>query len=163
MKFRTFKALTIALAICFITPIAVSEESQISIEADAAKFNFNTGERLYEGNVLLQQLNLTVKADRVVITPQEGKSKEYRLEASGSPVELRDLPKNDIGWVNGRANQLIMLSDSGQVELHGDVHFDSSEATVQTQSMYYNSQDGSFETKNVDGSSRTQIQFKGNF
>lgn len=119
------------LACIFLIPVATwglsqDVEEPVNIEADTVVFDNEKGVADYQGNVVMVQGSLEIRADKVNIQAPE--SEITTMVATGSPVRLNQ--KMDDGQlIKGQGNKVtynvknkrIILVDSAKLEQGKDV------------------------------------------
>lgn len=102
--------------------LAGSDDTQqpIHIEADRAKFDEQNGVMTYNGNVLLRQGSIEVRADEVVVYARDGELQ--RVTAQGNPVHYQQ-QRVDEEIVKGVSQRMEYEADTKQVLLLGQAEF----------------------------------------
>lgn len=84
-------------------------EQPVYIEADSAFYDEKTGTSTYTGNVILDQGDLHITADKVIATSNQGKL--VKVVAYGKPVRFKQAPKPGKEAISGVAKQAEYLVD----------------------------------------------------
>ncbi len=129
------------LVLCVsVAGVALAAQAPINISADRASYEGGTG--TYEGNVVLTQGPLSIKASRLVIDEQN--REVNRILALGKPAVLT---QND-GTIRAQANSIeyfvkddqVILTDHALIQQHGSeirgnrIVYDSEKQTVLAES-----------------------------
>lgn len=118
---KIYKTLLIALLLQFSASHALPEDSTqpINITADEAQYNQQTGEGVYNKNVLIKQGSLEIKADNAIFYMENGEL-SY-VKAKGNLIHIQYLPEKDKPWVYGegqnleyypKKNELILMNNA---------------------------------------------------
>jgi lipopolysaccharide export system protein LptA len=81
-------------------------EQPAVIEADEVELDFNTGERIYKGNVVVEQGTLLIKGDKMVV-----KYKEDKMETAtawGNPASFKQRPDGKDQDVLGKGRIIVL-------------------------------------------------------
>jgi len=93
-----FPALTWALS--------TDRDQPAVIEADEAELDFNTGQRIYKGNVVVEQGTLLIKGDKLIVVY---KDEEMETATSwGNPATFKQRPDDKDEDVLGKGRQIIL-------------------------------------------------------
>lgn len=117
------------------------------IGADRYDTDLKTGLTVFEGNVVLTQGTLELKADRAEITQKE--QRIARALISGSPATLKQML--DDGPIDARATQIEYQLDSGQVVLTGAVEIRSPRGTLSGERVEYDLKTGRIQGSSTPG------------
>lgn len=113
--------LLLALLLSAITPAALAEKADsskpIEVNADSAALDQKQGINVFEGNVIVNQGTLSLRADKTVATRDAGG--RQKLVATGSPVQFRQKLDGQREYVDGRAARVDYDSASNTVVLTG--------------------------------------------
>lgn len=129
---RLFGGLTLCLTL-LLSPqfdaqaLPDDREQPISISADSASRDELAGETQYEGNVVLIQGSLEIKADTITIYHQSESAD--LIVAKGKPATMKQTPKLNEAPLNASANKIeyirsedrVKLTDSARVEQDGAI------------------------------------------
>lgn len=153
----TFLSLLLLLT---LSPIGLSLEEdrlkQIDIEADEATFNETQGLTTYSGNVILSQGSLELKAQTMQIY-QTSDQQLKDIKANGtlsSPVSMKQQVRSkegNIEWVKARSNKLIYNMKMNQVKFIGEADIKKGDATIQSDLITYDANNGVFHASNNSG------------
>jgi lipopolysaccharide export system protein LptA len=116
-----YPLLAALLGAALLAPAAHAEkadrEKPVNLEADIVTLDDIRKVSVYQGNVILSQGTLLVRADRVQVTQNaEGLDK---LSATGRPVAFRQKLDGREEFIEGYADRIEFDSVSGQLELIG--------------------------------------------
>ncbi|MEE4380043.1 MAG: lipopolysaccharide transport periplasmic protein LptA [Candidatus Competibacteraceae bacterium] len=81
------------------TALPEDRKQPIRLEADSAQLNQQTGVSVYQGNVVISQGSMRLKADTATFYVNNGRFE--KLEAIGKPVQLRYRPDKDKPEIQG--------------------------------------------------------------
>jgi lipopolysaccharide export system protein LptA len=96
------------------------ERKPITVEADRLEMNNTTGVSRYQGNVVMTQGSLLLRADNVVLHSQ-GKTLQ-RAEASGSPVYIERPDPQSGELMKANAAFMAYQIPEGILEMKGEAH-----------------------------------------
>lgn len=113
----------LCLAACFTSAATWAEKADrtqpITIEADSANLDQQKGQMVYEGNVILTQGSLLLKASKIVATDKG--NGQQQATAVGSPAYFKQRLDAKEGhaaeWVEGQAKRIDYDSSSEEVRL----------------------------------------------
>lgn len=153
--------LTLLLALASAPALAARADLDQQILVDAARqsIDIDKGVVLFEGNVVVRQGTLEIRAASLRIDQSRGKGKEV-LIATGKPVELRQ--KLDDGRpLEASAEQVRYELDSRTLTLSGDAQLKQQDSMVKGDTMRYNLAEGrlSAESAGGDGNKRVTAVF----
>jgi len=116
-----FTILSAVLCTALLAPLAHAEKADrdkpVNLEADTVTLDDIKKISVYQGNVILSQGTLMLRADRVQVTQNaEGLDK---LSAIGRPVAFRQKVDGRDEFIEGFADRIEFDSVSGQLELIG--------------------------------------------
>ncbi|MFO7542291.1 MAG: lipopolysaccharide transport periplasmic protein LptA [Thiobacillus sp.] len=89
----------------------------INLEADAVTLDDLKKVSVYQGNVILSQGTMMMRADRIQVTQKAGELD--RIQASGRPVAFRQKLDGRDEFIEGFANRIDFDSINSQLELIG--------------------------------------------
>ena len=100
---------------------AVNNDSDdpLRINARSVEANEKTGTAVYRGNVILEQGNLSIRADRLEVHSRQNHA-EY-VVATGQPVKLRQLADGQSEEIQAEAKKVEYHVMSRKVDMFGDV------------------------------------------
>jgi lipopolysaccharide export system protein LptA len=94
-------------------------DEPLSINARSVEANEKTGIAVYRGNVILEQGNLSIRADRMETHTRQNIT-EY-VVATGQPVKLRQQADEQNEEIQAEANKVEYHMISRKVDMFGDV------------------------------------------
>ncbi|MFN4237296.1 MAG: lipopolysaccharide transport periplasmic protein LptA [Vogesella sp.] len=113
--------LLLALLLSATAPAALAEKADsskpIEVNADSAALDQKQGVNVFEGNVVITQGTLSLRADKTVTTRDA--SGRQKLVATGNPVHFRQKLDGQTEYVDGRAARVDYDSASNTVILTG--------------------------------------------
>ncbi len=96
------------------------ERSPITVEADRLEMNSASGVSQYQGNVIMTQGTLLLRADQVILHSR-GKTLQ-RAEASGAPVYLERPDPQSGELIKAQAATIDYRIPEGFLEMKGEAH-----------------------------------------
>ncbi|MBQ1783691.1 MAG: lipopolysaccharide transport periplasmic protein LptA [Gammaproteobacteria bacterium] len=161
LRANPFPLLPLLLALSSAPALAARTDLDQQILVDAARqsIDIDKGVVLFEGNVVVRQGTLEIRAAALRIDQSRGKGKEV-LIATGKPVELRQ--KLDDGRpLEASAEQVRYELDSRTLTLSGNAQLKQQDSMVKGDTMRYNLAEGrlSAESAGGDGSKRVTAVF----
>ena len=127
---------------------------QISLVADRATYNDNTGVTTYSGNVLIEQGTLKIQADSIV-AQLNSKREIQTVTASGKPARFQQQINQNKGLAKGEAQKIIYNADTGIVTLTGNAYLNQDGASIRGNVLRYSMNKGDVEAQ---GSSSNRVQ-----
>jgi len=117
-----------ALALAWYAPLARAERADrdkpTQIEADHMTSDEVRRVTIFEGNVVVTQGTITVRADRIVVR-QDGDQLRH-ITATGNPVRFRERADAAGGkpgaWIEGQAKRVEIDERDEKVDLFDDAH-----------------------------------------
>lgn len=105
---QRYIALLILALICAgpVYALQSDREQPAIIEADEVELDFNTGERIYKGNVVVEQGTLLIKGDKMIV-----KYKEDKMETAtawGNPASFKQRPDGKDQDVLGKGSVIVL-------------------------------------------------------
>jgi lipopolysaccharide export system protein LptA len=94
-------------------------DEPLRINARSVEANEKTGTAVYRGNVILEQGNLSIRADRLEVHSRQNQT-EY-VVATGQPVKLRQLSDGQSEEIQAEARKVEYHVTSRKVDMFGDV------------------------------------------
>jgi lipopolysaccharide export system protein LptA len=119
---RRFAFLWLLLLLLAETAAALQSDLQqpITVEADGMDIDEGRKTNTYQGNVVLHQGTITLKADKVTVIQGSKPGESNRVVAEGNPATLQQLPDGKQEYVVGRANHMEYSVDSETLVLTGN-------------------------------------------
>lgn len=113
-------------------------DKPINLEADTVTLDDIKKLSIYQGNVILSQGTLMLRADRVQVTQNaEGLDK---ISASGRPVTFRQKAEGRDEYIEGFANRLEYNGVSSQLELIGQARLRRGSDELRGEQISYNAE-----------------------
>lgn len=91
-------------------------DKPIQVEANHASVDDKQGVNLFEGNVVITQGTLTIRAEAVRV--RQDKAGNQFVAAQGRPIKMRQKLEAAGEWVEGEAQKLDYDNQSGQLKLY---------------------------------------------
>lgn len=101
-----------------ITSGPVVNNKPVTIDADQQEIDIEKNMITFSGNVVVIQDNITVKANKVVITDMQDKNKQ-KITAYGTPVYFKQVSPDPKKTVDGHSEQLIYDVKRNDITLIG--------------------------------------------
>jgi lipopolysaccharide export system protein LptA len=99
--------------------IKSAADEPIRINARSIESNQKTGVAVYRGNVLIEQGQLSIKADRVEIRMRNNRTDV--IHATGKPAILHQLPDAASEEIRAEANQIDYHVSGRKIDMAGEV------------------------------------------
>ena len=93
-------------------------DKPVTVEADTVTLDDIKKVSVYQGNVIISQGTLMLRADRVQVTQRAGDLD--KLSATGRPVTFRQKLDDRDEFIEGAANRIEYDNATGQLELIGE-------------------------------------------
>ena len=141
----------LAVVVLLLARPSLAAQAPINISADRATYEGGTG--IYEGNVVLVQGALSIRADRLIIDEQN--REVNRILALGKPSILT---QND-GTVRAQANSIEYFVKNGQVILTDQAIIEQQGSEIRGNRIVYDSEKQTVlaESDKNDGSERVNM------
>ena len=108
----------------------------INVAADSAKRMEKQGIMQYQGNVILQQGSLIVKADNIRISNNKA-GDIVRISAKGKPVFFEQLPQLDQNKVTASAESMDYWISQDKVSLSGAASLQQGQSSLNSDVIVY--------------------------
>ncbi len=129
-----------------------------TITSNSAEYNQNSGETVFEGNVIVIQGSTKITANKIV-TYTNKKQKLTKAIAFGSaqdPAVYQTVPKKGDAIFKAQATEIKYLPNINKVYLIGNGQLAQQNNTLKSNFIIYNQKTGELQTKKV-GNQRTVI------
>lgn len=115
--------LTLSLLLLPLIAAALPEdrEQPITLEADSAQYDQNTGKSTYQGNVVVTQGSMHLEAAQATVIFKDGSA--TRMEATGKPARFSYRPKRDKPPIQGVGNKVVYNVAEAKVVVTGAAQF----------------------------------------
>ncbi len=149
-----------ALALLLLTPLmamALPEDRELPLDvtADQAEFDELAGIANYQGQVLLRQGSLTIRAEQLTAYLSNGAVE--RLVATGAQAYFEDIPSLEQGQVIGNADTIEWLLGDESMNLSGDAVLTQADNRFSGENVVYRQSDGVIEAQG-DGQQRVEMR-----
>lgn len=140
------------IATCLISSIAQAlpndAQQPISVEADKAFFDQKNGTATYNGNVLVKQGSIVIKAEslNLITNPQNGEFKS--LKATGTPSTFTQTLNENGQIMNASGNHLTYDVGLGELEIHDAGHLQRGDDEITADYIHYLLKTGTFKAEN---------------
>ncbi|MBY0577582.1 MAG: lipopolysaccharide transport periplasmic protein LptA [Burkholderiales bacterium] len=115
------------------------KEKPIQVDADRIQIDDAKKVNTFEGNVVLTQGTLVIRADRIVVTQDEAGNKHAVAYSSGSPVHFRQKREGFDEYVEGEGNRAEYDGKTDTVEFFGNAYVKRAQDIVTGNYISYNS------------------------
>lgn len=135
-------------------------QQQISLVADRATFNEQTGVTTYSGNVIIEQGTLRLQAGTIVAN-LNAKKEISTITATGSPARFQQKTSPSKGLAKGQASKIIYNAETGIVTMVGNALLEQDGSSIRGATLKYSMNKGDIEaigTPNQSGSSNGRVQ-----
>jgi lipopolysaccharide export system protein LptA len=113
-------------------------QQPINIEADSADLDEKTRTVTYQGNVVVRQGSILLKAEKVVLEQSTDDKTGDRFSAFGHPATFRQqMEEGKAKWVKGEARELRYNTKSELLELIGNAWVDRGGDVVRSDRLTY--------------------------
>ncbi len=155
---KTIILLSLILITTNVMSLKTDIEKPVHINADSVLFNKAKGYALYEGNVIIAQGTLEIKASRIEISAPNNEIS--RITAQGKPVSFKQ--KMDDGKIaKGQANKVIYRIKEKQLSLDGNAIMSQNSDKFSSNHIEYSIKTGELKAGNKKnkGKSRVNVIF----
>jgi lipopolysaccharide export system protein LptA len=147
-------SLMLALLLCTTSTIALAEKADsskpIEVNADSASLDQKQGVNVFEGNVVITQGTLNMRAQKTITT--QDASGRQQLLATGSPVYFRQKLDGKNEYVDGHASRVDYDSANNTVVLTGKAQVKRGKDIVNGEQITYNTVTEIYQVKGQGGS-----------
>lgn len=164
MKMCLKQTLAVGLALTISSTVfALPSDRQkpITLVADKATFNENTGINTYTGNVIIEQGTMRLEAGTIVAKLSDKKDIQT-ITATGSPAKFQQKTDPAKGFVKGNAQQILYNAQTGIITLTGNAFLEQDGSSIKGGVLRYSMNKGDIEalgtTPNNSGSSNGRVQ-----
>ncbi len=155
MKFtRRFIELSTLVLLCVgpVHALQSDREQPAVIEADEVELDFNTGERIYKGNVVVEQGTLLIKGDKMVV-----KYKEDKMETAtawGNPASFKQRPDGKDQDVLGKGRIIVLNQIENTLTLTSNASLKQGTDWANGEIIIYNMDTDKMTIKSTGGGSK---------
>ena len=135
--------------------LVTDRDQPISLEADRATFNENTGVTQYSGNVRIEQGTMKLEADNIV-AQLNAKRELQSVNATGKPAKFQQLISQQRGLARGEAQKISYNAETGILSLTGNAYLYQNGSSLRGNSLRYSMNKGDIE---ATGSAGNRVQF----
>ncbi len=153
VKFGLAAALTLAAPLAVALP--EDRNQPIQLEASRGQLDQKTGVSVYEGNVVITQGSMRLTADTATIYVKD--SSFQRMDAVGSPANLRYKPAVDKPEIEGTGKRVEYDVASGKVVLSGGVRVVQGQDVFTGDRVEYDLKDDVIRARGAGGNGRIQF------
>lgn len=153
---KTIKSILVSCFIISISTITYAQSSEnpkinampISIDADNQQIDIQKNTMTFSGNVVIIQDNITIKANKVVITEIQSKE-DQTITAYGQPVLFeQQVQKNDTHYkITGNADKLIYRVKQNDVTMQGNAQIKQKDNYINSNIINYDVQQRKIEAQ----------------
>ena len=150
------KSILVSCFIISISTLSYAESSEnpkinampISIDADNQQIDIQKNNMTFSGNVVIIQDNITIKANKVVITEIQSKE-DQTITAYGQPVLFeQQVQKNDTHYkITGNADKLIYRVKQNDVTMQGNAQIKQKDNYINSNIINYDVQQRKIEAQ----------------
>ncbi|NOZ09741.1 MAG: lipopolysaccharide transport periplasmic protein LptA [Gammaproteobacteria bacterium] len=113
-----------------------SDKNQAAIvDADDIEMDFNTGDRIYTGNVSVRQGSLRLYSDKLVV-----KFKDDALQSAvayGKPARFQQRPDGKDEDVKGKALRIVLDEINNKIHLYNKAEVTQGHNTIKSKEIHY--------------------------
>ena len=145
----------LALVLLCVGPVHALQsdrEKPAVIEADEVELDFNTGERIYKGNVVVEQGTLLIKGDKMVV-----KYKEDKMETAtawGNPASFKQRPDGKDQDVLGKGRIIVLNQIQNTLTLTSNASLKQGTDWANGEIIIYNMDTDKMTIKSTGGGSK---------
>lgn len=150
MKKNPHLLISFILGLLLSCSAVVAQEKRLTVQSDAIRYHANNGNSVFEGNVVVNHGRLNLTADRVELF-QNQQDGDY-IVADGSPVRYVERSEDGRIIIQGKSNQSIYRYDEDEIQLTGDVEFESDGNILRAHHVIYNTESREVHAISNDGS-----------
>ena len=150
MKKNPHLLISFILGLLLSCSAAVAQENRLTVQSDTIRYHANNGNSVFEGNVVVNRGLLNLWADRVELF-QDQKDSDY-IVADGSPVRYVERSEDGGIITQGKSNQTIYRYDEDEIQLTGNVEFQSDGNLLRAYQVIYNTKSREVYAFSDDGS-----------
>jgi lipopolysaccharide export system protein LptA len=154
-----FKSLLgiVSLLIAFGALSLTEDRSQpITIEADSAERNENTGLTEYRGNVIIRQGSVIINADRVSIYYSD--NKVSRIVSLGKPASYQQQQLSDDGLMTARGEIIEYMLATDKINLQKNASLSRNGTLIKGDSITYDLENETWKAKGNNRGEQKRIQ-----
>jgi len=135
---RPLTALMVLAALGTATPavaLKTDRDQPIVVDADESELDFQTGLRIYRGNVSVRQGTMLIRGDKLELRYKD----ETLLDATayGNPATFRQRPDGEEEDVNGQARRIVLDDITDKVHLYDNAVVTQGQNTIQSNVVHY--------------------------
>lgn len=136
--------ISLRFAFCLLAPLVFAapapsasreQDEPIHINARSVEANDKTGTVIYSGNVVAEQGNLSIEAERVEIQTRQGKTELIR--ATGKPAKLRQRADGENAEIQAEAGRVDYRVSARKIDMLGKVRLRRGEDLVTADTLHY--------------------------
>lgn len=136
----------------------------IEIEADSAEQNETLGTITYRGNVLIKQAEISIQAEKVIISSakegEAGKRQLNTIVATGEPASFTHNPVIATQSVYAQAETIVFNVQRDLIQLEKNAQLNQNQSSVQGSSISYDISKRRVNANSGDGSSSSKQRVK---
>ncbi len=138
MKKNSYLLISFILGLLLSCSAAVAQEKRLTVQSDTIRYHADNGNSVFEGNVVVNRGRLNLWADRVELF-QNQQDSDYII-ADGSPVRYIERSEDGSIITQGKSNQSIYRYDEDEIQLTGNVEFESDGNILRAHQVIYNTE-----------------------
>ncbi len=138
MKKYSHLLISFILGLLLSCSAAVAQEKRLTVQSDTIRYHANSGNSVFEGNVVVNRGRLNLWADRVELF-QDQQESDY-IVADGSPVRYIERSEDGDIITQGKSNKSIYRYDEDVIQLTGNVEFESDGNVLRAHQVIYNTE-----------------------
>lgn len=134
-----FRFFIVGIVLCFFSSVSHAaspdQDKPVTIEANSAQLDDQSGSSVYSGNVSITQGSLHITADKVTAYHKEGDIN--KIVATGNPARYEQASDSKDSTVKASAGTINYLTDEHKIVLVGNATLEQEGNTVQGQNITY--------------------------
>lgn len=131
---------------------------QISLVADRATYNEQSGVTTYSGNVVIEQGTMRLQADSIVAKLNANREIST-ITATGRPAKFQQQIDAKKGLARGQAQKIVYDASTGIITLSGSAYLVQDGASIRGSTLRYSMNKGDIEaTGGTNGTGKGRVQ-----
>ncbi len=152
MKFCLKLLFPLTLASFIFCAATVAQSNRLTVESDSISYDADTGNSIFQGNVVIVRGSVELKADTVEHYKDQQQG-DY-IVANGAPVQFTyDGPDSNFS-TKGLSNQTVYRFNSHEIQMIGDVVIQDERTTLRAEEAIFNTETG--EMRAISGTAEEQ-------
>ncbi len=143
-----------------LSALPTDKTKPIDLESDTVDINQATGISIYQGNVIIKQGSIQIKADKVVVYQYKNKNRSTKFIATGKPVRFRQTIDQASGDVTAHALKAEYEIDTANLLLIGNASINQpNKISMQSDRINYNQVKSTVKAGGMINGKRVKMSF----